>query len=47
MVTLQLSEKYDVAMGAHGSGIYDIYFPGERGLGIHEVLYSWHVTSFN
>jgi len=29
-----------VAMVAHGSGIHDIYFPGARGLGIHEVLSS-------
>ena len=40
MVTLQLSEKCDVAMGARRSGIHDIYFPGARGLGIHEVLSS-------
>jgi hypothetical protein len=29
-----------VAMVARGSGIHDIYFPGARGLGIHEVLSS-------
>jgi len=31
---------YDVAMGARGSGMQDINFPGARGLGIHEVLSS-------
>ena len=31
-----------VAMGARGSGIHDMYFPGARGLAIHEVLSSWH-----
>jgi hypothetical protein len=34
-------------MGAHDSGIHDIYFPGALGLGIHEVLSSWHVTFNN
>jgi hypothetical protein len=34
-------------MGARGSGIHAIYFPGTRGLGIHEVLSSCHVTLFN
>ena len=29
-----------VAMGAHGRGIHDIYFPGAHSLGIHEVLFS-------
>jgi len=29
-----------VAMGACGSGIHDIYFPGAHGLGIHGVLSS-------
>jgi 2-phosphoglycerate kinase len=29
-----------VAMGAGGSGIHEIYFPGARGLGIHEILSS-------
>jgi len=29
-----------VAMEARGSGIHDIYFPGARSLGIHEVLSS-------
>jgi hypothetical protein len=29
-----------VAMGARGSDIHDIYFPGARGLGIHKVLSS-------
>jgi hypothetical protein len=37
----------DVAMGARRSGIHDVHFPGARGLGIHEVLSSWHVTYFN
>ena len=32
--------KLIVAMGASGSGIHDIYFPGARGLWIHEVLSS-------
>jgi hypothetical protein len=27
-----------VAMGERGSGIHNIYFPGTRGLGIHEDL---------
>ena len=36
-----------VAMAARGSGIHDIYFPGERGLRIYEVLSSWHVTFFS
>ena len=31
-----------VAMRARGSGIHDMYFPGARGLAIHEVLSSWH-----
>jgi mannitol-specific phosphotransferase system IIBC component len=29
-----------VAMGSSGSGIHEIYFPGARGLGIHEILSS-------
>jgi hypothetical protein len=29
-----------VAMAARDSGLHDIYFPGARGLGIHEVLSS-------
>ena len=33
------------AMGSRGSGMH-IYFFGVRGLGIHEVLSSWHVTIF-
>ena len=33
-----------VAMGARGREIHAIYFLGARGLGIHEVLSSWHVT---
>jgi len=31
---------YEVSMGARGSRIHDIYFPGARGLGIHKVLSS-------
>ena len=29
-----------VAMGLSGSGMHEIYFPGTRGLGIHEILSS-------
>ena len=29
-----------VVMGLSGSGIHEIYFPGARGLGIHEILSS-------
>ena len=29
-----------VAMEAGGSRIHDIYFPGARGLEIHEVVFS-------
>ena len=36
-----------VAMGERGSGIHNIYFPGTRGLGIHEDLSSWHVMFFS
>ena len=44
---VRISFYEDVGMGASGSGIHDIYFPGARGLGIHEALSSWHVTFFN
>jgi hypothetical protein len=44
---VRISFYEDVGMGASGSGIHDIYFPGARGLGIHEALSSWYVTFFN